>query len=170
MRGWAASACSVSHCAQQIVRRTHSGDGDADGGTEALALGSLAVVVVVSSSKAILSQRTKAASCCTRTRGLVPTCDSSTRDAVRARWARGVEPFLSKSRVLSAGGRGSGLKHYAGSWLVDRMGRTQASPPGKRECLHLFRAIRRLHNVAAAAPAPNPPFCKSVLGEHDGRA
>ena len=87
------------------MRRTHSGDGDVDDGT-AVAFGMLGLLE--SSSKEILSQRTNAESCCTRTRGFVPTCDSSTREAVRARWARGVEPFLSRSRVFSAGGKGSG--------------------------------------------------------------
>jgi hypothetical protein len=101
-RGRASSACSVSHCAQQIVRRTHSGEGDVAGGVD---IAFVPLVMIGSSSKVILSQRIKASSCCTRTRGFVPTCDSSTREAVRARWARGVEPFLSRSRVFSAGGR-----------------------------------------------------------------
>lgn len=80
-RGLALSACSASHRAQHIVRRTHSGDGEGvgvEGVGEEDTAGS-------SEEKSIWSQRTKAASCWTRTRGLVPTCDSSMREAVRAR-------------------------------------------------------------------------------------
>ena len=128
-RGRAASAWSVSHCAQQMVRRTHSGDGADEGGI-AGALGVLGTVLG-SSSKGILSQRTNAASCCTRTREFVPTNDSRTRDAVRARWARGVEPFLSKSRVFSAGGQGcqryQSIADHTCGWRASRLGNASSS-------------------------------------------
>jgi hypothetical protein len=101
-RGLALSACSDSHRAQHIVRRTHSGEGEGVGveGEEEGTGGS--------SAKSIWSQRTNAASCWTRTRGFVPTCDSSIREAVRARWASGVDPFLRRSSVFSAGVRARG--------------------------------------------------------------
>lgn len=62
---------SASQHAQQMVLRSHSGD----------PINGLGILVL----KAMPSQETKASSCCTRIRELVPTCASSTRDAARAR-------------------------------------------------------------------------------------
>ena len=96
-----ASACSTSQRAQEMVLRTHSGD--------CAGLACLLLISVSSCSgispKSILSQRTNASSCCTRMRGLVPTCASRIREAARARWASGVAPFLSRSSVFNARGR-----------------------------------------------------------------
>jgi len=61
----------ASQHAQQMVLRSHSGD--PINGFGALVL------------KEMASQEMKASSCCTRIRGFVPTCASSTRDAARAR-------------------------------------------------------------------------------------
>lgn len=103
------AACSDSQRAQQIVRRTHSGDG---------AWGRLEV-----SEKAMLSQGTKASSRCTRMRGLVPTWASSRREAVRARWASALVPFLRRSRVLRAVGEMHEPVSCAGSGTDLRAGR-----------------------------------------------
>ena len=84
---------SASQHAQEMVLRSHSGD--PINGFDALVL------------KEIASQETKASSCWTRMRGLVPTCASSTRDAARARCESGLVPFLSRSRVFKTRRRSS---------------------------------------------------------------
>ena len=75
------AACSSSQRAQQIVRRTHSGDA----APAVVAVGVLVAVAAEVSLKGMLSQRTKASSRWTRMRGLVPTCASRMREAARAR-------------------------------------------------------------------------------------
>lgn len=111
------AAALNSQRAQHTVRRTHSGEASrssVDAGVAVLdaVVVVVALLVVVESvvtdvvvfgvAKGMVSQGTKASSCCTRIRGFVPTCASRMREAARARCASADVPFLSKSRVFSA--------------------------------------------------------------------
>jgi hypothetical protein len=84
------SGFSVAHWAQQMMRRTHSGQ----------ELG-----LVTEASNVIRSHKTNASSLCTRILGLLPTCASRIREAVRAFCASPDVPFFNKSNVFSASGK-----------------------------------------------------------------
>ena len=82
-----------------------------------------AVVAEEAAARAMRSQGTNASSRWTRMRGLVPTWASSRREAVRARWASALVPFLRRSRVLRAVGEMHEPVSCAGSGTDLRAGR-----------------------------------------------